>query len=350
LIRAIVIGAGGYAGGELVASLLSHAGAQAVGLYGSAKKGEQVPPPTPFGRLFPQLRGRTDLMVEPYNEASALTLEPDVAFLATPHMASLDLAPGLLDAGVVVVDLSAAFRLRDAALYPRHYGFEHTRPDLLASAVYGIPEINREALRSADLIAAAGCYPTSAILALHPLVKAGAIERGRRPIVDSTSGVSGAGRQALPKTSFCEVSLQPYEVLHHRHTPEMNQHAGVPVVFTPHLGAYDRGIVSTIHVDLAAGWTAARVGEAYRNAYEGEAFVRLLPAGEWPSVAGVKGTNFCDLQWAVDEAHRHLIVVSAIDNLVKGAAGQAVQCMNVRFGLPESQGLLPSADVTGVRS
>lgn len=349
MLRAIIIGAGGYAGGEAVGLLLSHSGAMPVGLYGSAKKGEQVPPPTPFGKLFPQLRGRTDLSVVPYDVSAALALEPDVAFLATPHQASLDLAPALLDAGVVVVDLSAAFRLSDPAMYPKHYGFEHTRPDLLKSAVYGIPEINREAIRSTNLIAAAGCYPTSAILALHPLVKAGAIERGRRPIVDSTSGVSGAGRQPLPRTSFCEVSQQPYDVLHHRHGPEMNEHAGTAVVFTPHLGPYDRGIVSTIHVDLEAGWTAKRVSEVYRSAYENEAFVRLLPSGEWPSVAGVRMTNYCDLQGAVDEANRHLVVVSAIDNLVKGAAGQAVQCMNARFGLPETQGLIQSADIQEVR-
>src|SRR5262249_20255987 len=158
---------------------------------------------------------------------------------------------------------------------------------------------------------------------LAPLVRAGAVEKGRRPIVDSISGVSGAGKTPSPRTHFCEVSVQPYNVMKHRHNPEIDQACGTPVVFTPHLGPYSRGIVSTMHVDLAPGWTGARVGETYKAAYAGEPFVRLLPAGEWPSVQGVERTNFCDIGWAADEAHRHLIVVSAIDNLVKGAAGQA---------------------------
>lgn len=343
MIRAIVIGAGGYAGGELVSILLAHAGAEPVGLFGSPKKGEEAKA-VAFGTLFPQHRGRTELTVSPLEMDRALALEADAVFLATPHVASMELAPKFLAAGVKVFDLSGAFRLGEPGLYPKHYGFEHVDPALLRSAVYGLPELNREAIREADLVAVPGCYPTSAILPLAPLVRAGAIEKGRRPVVDSTSGVSGAGRQALAKTSFCEVSLQAYDVWHHRHTPEIDRHCGTPVVFTPHLGAYDRGILSTIHVDLAPGWDGARVRGLYEKVYGDEAFVRVLEAGVWPSVAGVRGTNCCDIGMAVDEVHRHLIVESAIDNLVKGAAGQAVQCMNARFGLPETAGLVPGSE------
>ena len=221
--------------------------------------------------------------------------------------------------------------------------FEHEQPELLSAAVYGLPELNRARIASAKLVAVPGCYPTSAILPLAPLVKAAAIAVGTRPIIDSTSGVSGAGRTPTAKTHLCEVSLQPYNVLKHRHNPEIDLYAGTPTVFTPHLGSYDRGILSTIHVELAAGWTSDRVGAALHESYQTEPFVRLYPTDRWPSVAGVRATNFCDVGWAVDEPNRHLILVSAIDNLVKGAAGQAIQCMNIVCGLPETNGLFGAA-------
>lgn len=333
--RLVIVGAAGYSGVELLSLLLSHPGAEVVGLFGSEGRTEE----TPIAAASPRLRGRTPLAIRPVSVDAVRALKPDAVFLATPNEASHALAPKLLEAGLTVLDLSGSFRLRDAALYPAFYGFGHEHPSLLERAVYGLPELNRAAIAKAALIAVPGCYPTSAILALAPLVRAGAVEKGRRPVVDAISGVSGAGKTPTARTHFCEVSVQPYNVLKHRHNPEIDQHAGAAVVFTPHLGPYSRGIVSTIHVDLAAGWTAARVGDVYKGAYSGEPFVRLLPAGEWPSVLGVERTNFCDIGFAVDEPHRHLIVVSAIDNLVKGAAGQAVQCMNIRLGLPEGAGL-----------
>lgn len=346
--RTGIIGAGGYTGAELVGLLLPHAHVQVVGLFGSGKHaaGESVPPR--FVDLFPRYRGMTDLKVRAADLDAIAELKPDAVFLATPHEVSHELAPALLEMESIVIDLSAAFRLKDAALYKQHYGFEHRHPDLLQRAVYGLPEINRDQLRDADLIAAPGCYPTSVILPLHPLVQAGAIESGWRPIIDSTSGVSGAGRAAVLKSHFCEVSLQPYGVFSHRHAPEINAHAGTQVIFTPHLGPFDRGILSTIHVRLAHGWNASRIEEHFQDSYGGEPFVRLLPfpnsqGGQWPSIAAVRGTNFCDIGWAVDEAAGHLIIVSAIDNLLKGAAGQAVQCLNARLGVPETTGLLQEA-------
>lgn len=338
-VRAVIVGASGYSGIELATILLRHGDAEIASVFGSSRRAEGEPPA--IGDLAPSLRGRLDLPVRPVDVDEIARLAPRAVFLCTPHEASLELAPRLRRHGLTVFDLSAAFRLKDRTLYPRHYGFEHTEPDLLASAVYGLPElVARDRLARADLVAVPGCYPTSAIVPLAPLVRAGAIRRGTRPIVDSISGVSGAGRTPTAKTLFGEVSVQPYNVLKHRHNPEIDAYAGTPVVFTPHLGPYHRGIVSTIHVELAEGWTAAKVREALLAAYGKEPFVRILPADTWPSTGAVERTNCCDIGLAVDETNHHLILVGAIDNLTKGAAGQAVQCMNIRFGFAETQGLL----------
>lgn len=345
----VVIGAAGYTGRELVRCLLAHPAAQLVGLFGSEKRAAEASAgsggagsgPQTMADLHPSLRGRCSLPVLAYDLAKVAALNPAAVFLATPHEASEAIAPALLSAlpNTIVVDLSAAFRFRDAAVYPKHYGFTHTHPALLETAVYGLPELNRAFIKNTRLIAAAGCYPTSAILPLAPLIKAGAIDLARRPIIDSTSGVSGAGRSPAQKSLFCEVSLQPYGVLSHRHQPEIDAYCGSKTVFTPHLGAYDRGILSTIHTELRPGWTADKVRATLEQAYTNEPFIRILPAGQWPSVAAVRETNFIDIGLAADDSTNHLILVSAIDNLVKGASGQAIQCMNIRLGLPETSGL-----------
>ncbi len=337
-MRVAIVGAAGYTGAEALDILLRHPGAEVVGLFGSDRRA--VDAAQTIDELFPRFRTRCALPVLAGSAEAIIGSRPHAALLATPHEASHDLAPALLDAGIVVFDLSAAFRLSEAGAYPAHYAFEHRRPDLLRTAVYGLVEHNRERLRAASLVAVPGCYPTSAILPLRPLVDAGAVRAGTRPIIDSTSGVSGAGRKPHLTNLFCEVSQQAYGVLSHRHQPEINQHCGTPTLFTPHLGPYDRGIVSTIHVELAPGWTDARLRTLYEDRYAREPFIRLLAPGRWPSAGAVRGTNYCDIALALDAAHDHLIIVSAIDNLVKGAAGQAVQAMNVRFALPEGAGLL----------
>ena len=341
-MRCVIIGAGGYSGAELALLLLAHPHAELVGLFASARreKGDQ---PGTMADLFPRLRGLTTLEVKPASIDAIAALQPDAVFLATPHEASVELAPQLLNTGAKVFDLSGGFRLSDLSLYPKHYSFEHPAPALLAGAVYGLVELNRARIVGANLIAVPGCYPTSAILPLAPLVRAGAIRAGTRPIIDSASGVSGAGRGLSQKSLFCEVSMQAYNVFKHRHTPEISEHAGLPVIFTPHLIALDRGIQSTIHVELAPHWSAQRVGDVFAQTYGKEPFVRLLPSGQWPAINDVAHTNFCDIAFAVDGDH--LIICSAIDNLIKGAAGQAVQCMNVRFGVPETAGLLAQGRV-----
>ncbi len=336
--KVAIIGAGGYSGAELVSILLRHPRAQIVGLFGSGKSDK----PQSMADLYPRLRGRIDMPVLPAELGALKESGAEAVFLATPHEASIHWAVDLLALGESapkVLDLSGAFRLKSAALYPKFYGFEHEQPDLLLKAVYGLPELHRKEIAKADLIAVPGCYPTSAILPLAPLARAGAIDRKRRAIVDSTSGVSGAGRSPTIKSLFCEVSLTPYNVFKHRHNPEIDLHSGTPVVFTPHLGQFDRGILSTIHIELADRWDGPRVTETLKAAYANEPFVRLMPPETWPSIAQVRGTNFCDIGWAVDEANKHLILISAIDNLVKGAAGQAVQCFNLRFGFDEGTAL-----------
>jgi len=341
--RVAIVGAAGYTGSELARILLSHVGAEIVGLFGSARRDEDQ---TLFHELHPQFFGRLELPVQGGDPDRIAALSPDIVFLATPHEASVTLARDLLERGLRVIDLSGAYRLRDASLYPTYYGFEHEAEDLLERAVYGLPELNREAIRGAQLVAAPGCYPTSVIIPVHALKRGGLLRPGARVLADSVSGVSGAGRSLKQGNLFCEVSHRPYGVLTHRHQPEMIAHSGADVLFTPHLGTFERGIVSTIHADLAEGVTCQNVRDALDSAYKDEPFVRLRDQGDWPSVAGVAGTNYCDIGWAVDNVlvasggSSHLIVFSAIDNLVKGASGQGVQCMNLMLGFEEGAALL----------
>ncbi|TVQ62722.1 MAG: N-acetyl-gamma-glutamyl-phosphate reductase [Phycisphaerales bacterium] len=338
-MRVAVVGAAGYTGLELLECLAGHPQAKVVAVFGSGRGGETA---RTLSSEHPRLRGRLDLPIRTASVDAIAESGADAVFLATPHEVSASLAPPLTREGLRVLDLSGAFRLSDASAYPRHYGFAHGDASVLASAVYGMPELHRERLAGASLIALPGCYPTASILALWPLVNAGLVRAGSTPIVDAVSGVSGAGRAAKVSNLFCEVSLRAYGLPVHRHEPEIAEHAGTAVVFTPHVGPFDRGILATIHVELDAGVDAAAVDRAYEDAFAGQAFVRLLPKGEWPSVGAVVRTNFCDLAWLVDEASGRVRVFSAIDNLVKGASGQAVQAMNAAFGLDETLGLLPT--------
>jgi N-acetyl-gamma-glutamyl-phosphate reductase len=262
--------------------------------------------------------------------------QADLVLLATAHEVSADLAPKFLAKGLPVFDLSGAFRVQDQQFYQDYYGFTHANEQWLAQAAYGLAEWNSDAIAAAQLIAVPGCYPTASLCALKPLQQAGLIKADWQPIINAVSGVSGAGRKASVNTSFCEVSLSPYGTFSHRHQPEISHHLGKGVLFQPHLGNYVRGILATIYVQLAEGVTPEQVDRAYLAAYEGKPLVRLT--GQMPSIRGVASTPYCDLAW--QQQGNMLVVVSAIDNLLKGAASQAIQCVNIKFGFKPATGLI----------
>lgn len=330
LVRSIVLGAAGYSGAELAVILARNPYFELVGAYASAGRAAE-----PFSSLYPRYKQQLDMLVQPWTDelASGLKDKVDVAFLALPHEASEAVTPLLLAQNIDVVDLSGAFRLKQPQLYPKYYGYEHQHPELLEEAVYSLMEWQKTPLPR--LISVPGCYPTACSLALLPLVNAGLIADGCVPVINATSGVSGAGRKAALNTSFCEVGLNAYGFFKHRHRPEIEQNLGRKVVFTPHLGNFKRGILATSVVTLKAGVDTAQVKAAFNDAYAGKALVRLVSHS--PNVADVAGTPYCDIYWQQDG--EQLVVVSAIDNLLKGAAAQAMQAANVRFGKPETAGL-----------
>jgi len=338
MYRIGIVGASGYTGVELLRLLVSHPDVEVSCVTSRQSAGEAV------GTVFPSLRGCLDLNFEQL-DAAALAARADLVFTAVPHQAAMEMVPGLLAAGCRVVDLSADFRLHDVAVYEAWYQ-QHTAAELLPEAVYGLPEIYRSAIPSARLVANPGCYPTSIALALAPLLQGGLIDPATI-IADCKSGTSGAGRSAKVDTLYCEVNegFKAYGLPRHRHTPEIEQTlshlAGQPVVinFTPHLVPANRGILSTCYATLTAAATTAELVERFQAHYAGETFVRVLPAGQMPNIAQVRGSNFCDIGLSVDERTGRVVVVAVIDNLVKGAAGQAIQNMNLMLGLDEQRGL-----------
>ncbi len=299
----------------------------------------------PFWRVYPSLFRYVEL--ECADSAPELVAaEADVAFVALPHGHAMGVAAALLDKGCRVVDLGADFRFREKQTYEQWYRIPHTAPELLPAAVYGLPEWYRERVRTASLVANPGCYPTGALLALLPLVRAGWIDL-RGIVVDAKSGVSGAGRATTLTTHYgeCNENLRPYSVPGHRHVPEMEQElsliaqAEVRIAFTPHLVPMTRGILCTVYATPLRTVSATDILNLYRETYRDEPFVRVLPEGMLPQTKAVAGSNYCDLAAAVDARTGRVILFSAIDNLVKGAAGQAVQNMNIMCRLPETRGL-----------
>jgi N-acetyl-gamma-glutamyl-phosphate reductase len=269
----------------------------------------------------------------------------EAVLLATPSEVSMELAAKFLDAGAIVVDLSGAFRLRTAERYKQWYKEDHTAPELFERAVYGLPEFHRDQIRGARFISNPGCYPTAANLAIRPLIAAGLVDRKAGIVCDAKSGVSGAGRKASVATSFCEVTenFSAYSILKHRHVPEVLQVSEIEeneFSFTAQLMPVDRGILETIYFRLAAGVSATEVQRAYRKQYAREAFVRVYEPGRVPDLHAVQRTNFCDIGVVTDAASGRCVVVSAIDNLMKGAAGQAIQNLNLAAGFDETAGLL----------
>lgn len=336
MIKVGIIGGTGYTGVELLRVLTTHPGVDVSVITSRAEAG------VPVTELFPNLRGHIDLtFVEP---ASARLIDCDVVFSATPNGVAMTYARELIDAGVRVIDIAADFRLKDRATWERWYGMEHVCPELLAEAVYGLPELNREQIREARLVANPGCYPTAIVLGLIPLLEINGVEL-ETLIADAKSGVSGAGRSAKVGSLLSEVSdsLKAYAVAGHRHGPEIQQTlekiAGreVSLTFVPHLAPMIRGIHATMYA--RATQVKPNIQKLYEKRYTSEPFIDILPADYHPDTRSVRGSNMCRISVHHPGDRNTIVVLSVIDNLVKGAAGQAVQNMNIMFGLDESEGL-----------
>jgi N-acetyl-gamma-glutamyl-phosphate reductase len=328
-----VVGASGYTGAELLRLAAQHPDFEVVYASGDTQAGTRA------AALYPSLAGSyPELLFEPLDVGRARGL--DVVFLGLPHEASMRLAPDLVGHVGCVVDLSAAYRLKDAAHYPTYYGFEHDQPDLLADAVYGLPEKYRDDLKGAGLVATPGCYVTAATLALEPLVAAHAIDRSG-VIVDAASGVTGAGRKLGHENLFATVdeNFVAYGLLKHRHTPEMEQEVGAEILFTPHLLPMSRGILATCYARPAPGSSPSTESllELYRTRFEAEPFVVVTE--DPPSTKATLGSNSVHVTARYDERTGYVIALAALDNLAKGASGGAVQSANVALGLDESAGL-----------
>jgi N-acetyl-gamma-glutamyl-phosphate reductase len=332
--KAAIVGASGYSGQELIRLLVRHPHVEITQFTSRQYAGKAV------AEVFPRFRGQVDTT---FTEPDVNRIDADVVFLALPHGVAAEFAPTLLQKAIKVLDLSADFRLKSPSVYKEFYEHEHPAPDLLKRSVYGLPEIHREQIRSAKLVACPGCYPTSIILGIAPALKSGLV-KSDGIIVTSLSGVSGAGRKMADEYLFteCNESARAYSVPKHRHLSEIEQElsslagGNVIISFTPHLIPLNRGIISTIYLSLAK--KAEDALAIYQDFYKGEAFVRVTPT--LPDTKNVEMTNFCDISVRVDPRTSRLIVVSAIDNLTKGAAGQAVQCLNLVCGYDEATGLL----------
>ena len=339
MIRVGVVGATGYAGAELVRILSGHPGVKLTILTSRKYKGEK------FDGIYPSMVGSVDLVCEEFDSDNVCE-RADVIFMALPHKLPMEFIPGLIRREKKVIDLSADFRFHDAAKYEAYYQ-QHTAKDLLERAVYGLSEIYHEKIKNADLIGNPGCYPTSVLLPLIPMLKSKLIDLNTI-VADSKSGVSGAGRSLSLTTHFCEAneSFRAYKVAEHRHNPEMEEilslESGqdVNITFVPHLVPMTRGMLTTIYAELLKGVSSDDIKNCFSSFYSGSPFIRICPEGKYPDTLHVRGTNYCDIGFKLDLRNNRVILISAIDNLVKGAAGQAVQNMNIMLGLDETAGLM----------
>jgi len=335
--KVAIVGASGYAGAELVGLLGNHSKAQICHLVVSENSSSE-------GKAFSDLHGRfkgvCDLPLQAFSKAwfDEYAATVDVVFFATPHNFSADWAQAFLDVGVKVFDLSGGFRLKEASDYPKYYGFEHADTNALAKAIYGLAEWQEDEIANTNLVAVPGCYPTASLLCLKPLTSNNLHVENSLVVVNGISGVSGAGRNASLATNFNEVSLKPYNILQHRHQPEISQESNVEVIFNPHLAPYKRGLLSTVTLQLNIGVTSEQVTEAFEKAYSDKPLVRLVDS--WPEIGNVAYTPFADVHWKFDE-DKHVVVAScAIDNVLKGASSQAIQCFNISLGLPSEYSLI----------
>jgi N-acetyl-gamma-glutamyl-phosphate reductase len=341
--KVAIIGASGYSGEVLVQLLLNHPYAELVAVTSRQNAGQTL------AQVFPKFASHPKTKTLRFSEPNAeiLAKEAAVVFLALPHGIAAEYAVPLLNAGCVVIDLSADFRLKSAQIYKEFYTQDHPAPELLKKSVYGLPEVYRDKIKKSSLIASPGCYPTSILLPVIPLLKARLI-KPHGIIADSMSGVSGAGRKAEVDYLFCECneSVRPYGVPKHRHLSEIEEQLSlaaktpVTIQFTPHLIPVNRGILTTLYLEPVGNLTEEKISACYKKLYDNEPFVRLLEGKALPDTKNVAGTNVLEIAWRLDPRTGRLIVMSAEDNLVKGASGQAVQSMNIMCGWPETAGLV----------
>jgi len=341
-LNVVVIGASGYVGAELIGLLCQH---EKISLQHLLVSEKSTSCGKTFCELHPRWQGICELPLQSFSQAwfdnhIVQTNNPiDAVFFATPHEFSAEWAQAFIDAKIKVFDLSGGFRLKSAADYPKYYGFEHNNITALASAKYGLAEWQAKEISSSNLIAVPGCYPTASLLSLKPITSNNLHLENSLIVVNGISGVTGAGRKATLATNFNEVSLTPYNILQHRHQPEISQEANAEVIFNPHLAPYKRGLLVTVTLKLKTDVTKAQVDQAYANAYQEQPLIRLTPS--WPKIDNVAHTPFADLHWQYDQQNQTLVVSCAIDNLLKGAASQAVQCLNISLALPSAYTLIP---------
>lgn len=340
MVKVGIIGATGYTGGELIRILAGHPEAEVTAITSRTNAGKKLE------EVYPSFLG-WDGPVFGGSDSPEAVAECDVVFLAVPHGVAMDLAPALIEKGQKVIDLGTDFRFRDYRTFETWYKHEHHQPELTKNAVYGLPELYRKEIRNANVIGNPGCYPTSILLGCYPFVKAGVIDTSVI-IADSKSGISGAGRKAEIGLNYPELfgNFRAYGLPAHRHTPEIEQELSlmsgteVKVSFTPHHIPVSRGILSTLHLRLTQSLTTEEAEQIVAETYQGEPFVKLMKSPGLPEIKWVVGTNCCHLGVRVDSRTNQLIVISVIDNMVKGASGQAIQNMNLMFGLPETMGLV----------
>ncbi len=336
MLKAIIIGASGYAGAKLAYYLSKHPHIELIALTVSenSQDGGKL---ISDNNLHPQLKGVIDLPLIATSDYSCYINDVDIVFLATEHSVSHEIAPYFLEKGCTVFDLSGAYRVNSPDFYTDYYGFTHRNQKWLNKAVYGLAEWNDDKIKQAQLIAVPGCYPTAAQLPLKPLIEEDLLDNTQWPVINAVSGVSGAGRKSTHNNSFCEVSLHAYGLFTHRHQPEIAKHLGQQVIFTPHLGCFKQGIHATITCRVKEGVTSQDILNALNKYYKDKPLVRVYEK-DWPALKAVVGLPYCDIGFALKD--RHLILISVEDNLLKGAAAQAVQCMNIRFGYEQTTSLL----------